>query len=251
MMHKAREKARVKTFELWMRLMEYFDARQFVNLAGVLGLIDSPDLKNFRNGRLLKETNEWNPNLENILRFAVEDAHLSPALILSAMYSGLPQKAKAKVQTLEKNGKTYKFYTIDEKWVDCASRMLLERCSSQESLECAQRALEDNTTIPSAADIRRCFYIHRSMTQGLGNMPAGFGTVAKKAGRSREAYCKFENWIANKYSYPKLDSINLYLSSCGDYHPLDYIVDIYRYKDMPDGDVFEFARENKRQFSKT
>jgi len=226
--------------------MEYFDVRQFINLAGGLGLINSPELKNFKNGQLSKESENWNPCLEHIFKFAIEDAKLPPALVLAAMYSGLPQKAKAKVSTLEENGRTYKFYSVDENWKNYTVKAILDRCSTEEQRFCMKRALFDDKILPTAADIRKCFYIHRSLTEGLGNFSTGYGTVAKKAGRSREAYCHFENWKLNKYSYPRVGSINLYMESCGEYHPLDLIIDIFFYMDKTDSEIHALAEENKR-----
>lgn len=232
--------------------MEYFDARQFANLAGWLGLIDSPDLKTFRNGRLGKEPEGWNPSLEDIMKFAVEDASISPALVLCSMYSGLPNDAKVSVDTIERNGKQRKYYSIalarHGDWKDLIAKPLLERCAADEKRRrCIEKALSDNSTVPKAADIRKCFYIHRSMVQGRDNMPAGYGTVAKRAGRSREAYLRFENWRVNRYSYPKVDSLNLYLECCGEYHPLDFIADIYLYMGMSDSEVLEIARGNREK----
>ena len=236
--------------------MEYFDARQFVNLAGWLGLIDSPDLKTFRNGRLGKEPEGWNPSLEDIMKFAVEDASISPALVLCSMYSGLPNDAKVNVRTVECNGKRRNHYSIALtdwcNWKEWLGKPLLERCAADERRRtCIERALSDNKTIPKAADIRKCFYIHRSMVQGRDNMPAGYGTIAKRAGRSREAYLRFENWRSNRYSYPKVDSLNLYLECCGEYHPLDFIADIYMYMDMTDLEVLAIAQENRERIRRT
>lgn len=231
--------------------MEYFDARQFINLAGGLGLIDSSELRTFKNGRLGKEPEDWNPCLEDIFRFAVEDASLSPAIVMCAMYSGIPQEAKANVHTIEKNGRPYSIYSIPVGWKKLVSSILIQRCGSdQRKLKCMEKALADSKTLPSASDVRRCFFIRRSLIQGPGGMTAGYGTIAKRAGRSREAYFRFEDWRSNRFSYPKLGSLNLYLGCCGEYHPLDFIIDIYLYMDMSDSEVIAIAQENRRRACK-
>lgn len=231
--------------------MEYFDARQFINLAGGLGLIDSPELRTFRNGRLAKEPAGWNPSLEDILRFSVEDASLSPALVLCAMYSGLPSEARPNVRTIEMAGRPYRMYSVPDGWEKRLSNLLVERCSGDGRRRgCIESAIEDTSTIPSAADIRKCFYIRRSMMQSSKGSCAGYGTIARRAGRSREAYFRFENWRANRYSYPRIDSLNLYLGCCGEYHPLDFIVDVYFYMDVSDAEVIAIAQENRRRMCK-